>query len=339
MREIHLFDEDLFLQHNAFRSPGAPSLETLRTVPVKSFYFRDIYSDMRRNIFAHDHVSEATADELQGMEFAFVAVDDGAARKFIVEKLREREIPFIVVGMGILEVEGSLIGQLMVATWTGPHDDSVLDRISYEDAGGKRLLHKYPDCRPQLTERDASRDKVEEGPWLLPGPQRGEPELLPGQRQLHDQRERTATSMTSVRHEFVHHIPPRDQMEGGMVYVSIPFATAVHLCCCGCGNEVVTPVDPNQWKLMFDGKSISLSPSIGNWSFGCKSHYWIRRNQIDWAPSWLEEKPKRANHHRSSRSKGAATTGARSHSQKAWLSPTACGQAVRGFVVRCLRRR
>ena len=135
MREIHLFDEDLFLQHNAFRSPGAPSLETLRTVPVKSLYFRDIYSDMRRNIFAHDHVSEATDDELQGMEFAFVAVDDGAARKFIVEKLREREIPFIVVGMGILEVEGSLVGQSMVATWTGPHDDRVLERISYEDTG------------------------------------------------------------------------------------------------------------------------------------------------------------------------------------------------------------
>ena len=135
VREIHLFDEDLFLQHNAFRSPGAPSLETLRTVPVKSLYFRDIYSDMRRNIFAHDHVSEATADELQGMEFAFVAVDDGAARKFIVEKLREREIPFIVVGMGILEIDDSLIGQSMVATWTGPHDDRVLDRISYEDTG------------------------------------------------------------------------------------------------------------------------------------------------------------------------------------------------------------
>ena len=135
VREIHLFDEDLFLQHNAFRSPGAPSLETLRTVPVKSLYFRDIYSDMRRNIFAHDHVSEATADELQGMEFAFVAVDDGAARKFIVEKLREREMPFIVVGMGILEVEGSLVGQSMVATWTGPHDDRVLERISYEDTG------------------------------------------------------------------------------------------------------------------------------------------------------------------------------------------------------------
>ena len=135
VREIHLFDEDLFLQHNAFRSPGAPSLETLRTVPVKSVYFRDIYSNMRRDIFSHHHVSEATADELQSMEFAFVAVDIGAARKLIVKKLRECETPFIVVGMGILEVEGSLVGQSMVATWTGPDDDSVLERISYQDTG------------------------------------------------------------------------------------------------------------------------------------------------------------------------------------------------------------
>ena len=135
VREIHLFDEDLFLQHNAFRSPGAPSLETLRTVPVKSVYFRDIYSNMRRDIFSHDHVSMATDDELQSMEFAFVAVDNGAARQFIVQKLRECEIPFIVVGMGLLEVEGSLLGQLMVATWTGPDDDNVLDRISYADTG------------------------------------------------------------------------------------------------------------------------------------------------------------------------------------------------------------
>ena len=134
-RELHLFDEDVFLQHNAFRSPGAPSLETLRTVPVKSVYYHDIYDNMRRNIFVHDNVSEATADELHSMEFAFVAVDNGAARKLIVEKLRHFEIPFVVVGMGVLEADGSLIGQLMVATWRGAEDDSVLERIPYEDGG------------------------------------------------------------------------------------------------------------------------------------------------------------------------------------------------------------
>ena len=94
--------------------------------------------------------------------------------------------------------------------------------------------------------------------------------------------------LTSVSHEFVHHIPPGNQIENGVVYVSIPFATAVHLCCCGCGNEVVTPLDPCQWRLTFDGKSVSLSPSVGNWGFPCQSHYWITRDSVMWVPKWSE---------------------------------------------------
>ena len=58
-----------------------------------------------------------------------------------------------------------------------------------------------------------------------------------------------------------------DELEQGTIYVSIRFATASHLCCCGCGNKVVTPIRPTDWKLIFDGKTISLDPSIGNWSF------------------------------------------------------------------------
>ncbi len=87
-----------------------------------------------------------------------------------------------------------------------------------------------------------------------------------------------------LRHEFVDYIP--DQIEEGTLYVSIPYATAVHKCCCGCGNEVVTPFTPTDWRLTFDGESISLQPSIGNWSFPCKSHYWVRQNRVEWAPKW-----------------------------------------------------
>jgi hypothetical protein len=63
----------------------------------------------------------------------------------------------------------------------------------------------------------------------------------------------------------------------------------VHKCCCGCGREVVTPLSPTDWKLIFDGKSISLDPSIGNWSFDCKSHYWIRGGKVRWARRWSQE--------------------------------------------------
>lgn len=85
-------------------------------------------------------------------------------------------------------------------------------------------------------------------------------------------------NIPALSHEFVPSIP--DTLEEGVVYISIPYATAVHLCCCGCKNEVVTPITPTDWELTFDGETISLYPSIGNWGFACQSHYWIRRNRV-----------------------------------------------------------
>lgn len=91
----------------------------------------------------------------------------------------------------------------------------------------------------------------------------------------------------TLRHEFVEYIP--DDLEDGRLYVSVRYATAAHRCCCGCGKEVVTPLSPTGWTLTFDGESVSLDPSIGNWGFDCRSHYWIRRDQIRWARSWTPE--------------------------------------------------
>ena len=95
----------------------------------------------------------------------------------------------------------------------------------------------------------------------------------------------------SVSYEFVENIPER--IEEGMVYVSIPFTTAIHKCCCGCAQEVVTPLSPTDWCLTFDGASISLDPSIGNWSFPCQSHYWITENHVHWAPRWSRDRIER----------------------------------------------
>lgn len=89
-----------------------------------------------------------------------------------------------------------------------------------------------------------------------------------------------------LTHQFVEYVP--DDLDDGVLYISITFATATHRCCCGCGKEVVTPLTPTDWTLIFDGENISLTPSIGNWSFACRSHYWIRRNQVVWAPGWSE---------------------------------------------------
>ncbi|MDZ7970565.1 MAG: DUF6527 family protein [Nostoc sp. DedSLP03] len=90
-----------------------------------------------------------------------------------------------------------------------------------------------------------------------------------------------------LRHEFVEYIP--DNLNENTIYVSVKFATVAHKCCCGCENEVFTPLSPTDWKLIFNGKSISLDPSIGNWSFDCKSHYWIRHNNVIWAAQWSQE--------------------------------------------------
>ena len=94
--------------------------------------------------------------------------------------------------------------------------------------------------------------------------------------------------LQKIDHEFVQYIP--SELEEGKIYVTVEFATAVHKCCCGCGNKVVTPLSPMDWELSFNGESISLEPSIGNWSFPCQSHYWIKRNQVRWAQSWSQSK-------------------------------------------------
>ena len=89
-----------------------------------------------------------------------------------------------------------------------------------------------------------------------------------------------------LKHEFVEFIP--DNLEERTIYISIPYATATHKCPCGCGERVVTPITPTDWQLTFDGQSVSLYPSIGNWNFRCQSHYWIERSRIEWARRWSQ---------------------------------------------------
>jgi hypothetical protein len=84
---------------------------------------------------------------------------------------------------------------------------------------------------------------------------------------------------TIFKHRFVENIP--EEKEEGFLYISMEYGTAIHKCVCGCGNDVVTPLSPNLgWQLTYDGETISLNPSIGNWYFPCKTHYWIKNNKI-----------------------------------------------------------
>lgn len=87
-----------------------------------------------------------------------------------------------------------------------------------------------------------------------------------------------------IRPKFVEFIP--EMVEEGVLYISVPYATATHKCACGCGEIVVTPIKPTDWRLTWDGETVSLYPSIGNWSLPCQSHYWIEENKVRWARKW-----------------------------------------------------
>lgn len=90
----------------------------------------------------------------------------------------------------------------------------------------------------------------------------------------------------TIRAEFSDFIP--GTLQSGIIYVSKKYETASHLCCCGCGNKVVTPLKPGGWRLSTHGDTVTLYPSIGSWSLPCKSHYWIRGNKIIWARQWTQ---------------------------------------------------
>lgn len=86
---------------------------------------------------------------------------------------------------------------------------------------------------------------------------------------------------------FVEFVP--DELNQGFLYISMEYAVVVHLCACGCRRKTVTPLSPTDWKLIFDGRNVSLRPSIGNWAYPCRSHYWIVDGAVQWSSDMSEE--------------------------------------------------
>lgn len=133
--EIHLFDGDPLLTHNAFRAPGAASLEQLDARPLKVDHFAEVYGNMRHGIVAHPYRIDAdNVAELQEMTFVFVAIDDAEAKEPIISALRKFGIPFVDVGMGVEMIDGRLTGILRTTTGTPDKDDHVESRISFAEA-------------------------------------------------------------------------------------------------------------------------------------------------------------------------------------------------------------
>lgn len=89
--------------------------------------------------------------------------------------------------------------------------------------------------------------------------------------------------ITPVFAEFIPQL-----VEENTLYISDEYSIAVHLCCCGCGEKVVTPLSPVDWRYKVGPNGVSLYPSIGNWDYACRSHYVIRDNSVIWANTMSE---------------------------------------------------
>ena len=130
--EIHLFDRDVFSQHNAFRAPGAPTLERLRAKPQKVAYYESIYSHMRHGLIPHDVFLDRTnVGLLDNLDFVFVCLDDGSAKHLIVDRLISRAIPFAEMGMGIVLIDDQLGGIVRIVASTPSTRERAAPHISY----------------------------------------------------------------------------------------------------------------------------------------------------------------------------------------------------------------
>jgi hypothetical protein len=135
--EIHLYDGDAFLQHNAFRSPGAPSVDQLTARLPKATYFKNIYSAMHSGIVDHPvYVNAENIAELRDMDFVFLCVDNGESKKLIVDTLEEFNLPFIDVGMGVQLGGEALGGIVRVTTSTPERRHHLRTRVSFGNGAG-----------------------------------------------------------------------------------------------------------------------------------------------------------------------------------------------------------
>lgn len=125
-----MFDSDFFLQHNAFRTPGAATLEELQSRVKKVDYLATRYKAMRKNIFAHgENINEANLSLLDEMGFVFICIDNGSAKQLIIEKLEADNTPFVDTGMGINLVDDKLHGIVRVTTSTHNKRDHFKKRV------------------------------------------------------------------------------------------------------------------------------------------------------------------------------------------------------------------
>jgi hypothetical protein len=132
---IHLYDSDFLETHNAFRAPGAATIEQLNERPTKVDYYHSIYNAIHRHVVPHPaDVDESNIEELRDADFVFVAIDGDSAKRLVLEKLAEFGVPFVDVGMGIFQTGDSLGGIVRTTTGLLGHTDHIWNELNFADA-------------------------------------------------------------------------------------------------------------------------------------------------------------------------------------------------------------
>jgi ThiF family len=131
---IHLYDSDFLETHNAFRAPGAATIEQLNERPRKVHYYKSIYDAIHRHVVAHPvDLDESNIEALRDADFVFVSIEGNAAKRFVLEKLEEFGVPFIDVGMGIYQTGDSLGGIVRTTTGLPGHTDHIWRDLTFAD--------------------------------------------------------------------------------------------------------------------------------------------------------------------------------------------------------------
>lgn len=147
VKEIHIFDKDEFLQHNAFRAPGAPSIEVLNQKISKVGYYSSIYSNIHKGIIPHcEYIDSYNLGKLSSLSFVFICIDNSEVRKSIIKFLQRNGIDFIDVGLGVNIVDDNLIGMTRVTASTSQKNDHVYKRVPLEDIGNNEYTQNIQIC-------------------------------------------------------------------------------------------------------------------------------------------------------------------------------------------------
>jgi hypothetical protein len=131
VKEIHIFDGDQFFSHNAFRAPGAASVDTLKMSPLKVEYFKGMYASMHKGVIVHpEYLGAANANRLAGLDFVFLSMDASEDKRHIMDFLIAQNIPFVDCGLGIQQEDGRLLGIVRTTSVAPAKQDHVARRIS-----------------------------------------------------------------------------------------------------------------------------------------------------------------------------------------------------------------